>query len=440
MRISVIIPALNEGALIAGAVQAVQAQGPHEVIVVDGGSSDDTAAAAQAAGARVVAAPRGRASQMNAGARRASGDVLLFLHADVRLPGDGLMAVERALQRPRYVGGAFRLRLDTRRPLLRVIAWLSDLRTHVSSILMGDRAIFVRRSAFDALSGFRTLPLMEDVDFGHRLHRYGGVARLPLFVTASARRWEARGPIRTVVLMFCLVWLWEAGVSPERLTWLYPPVSTPGGGPAAGARDALVVFARAPRLGQVKTRLAAKLGDDAALDIYRSLGRRVAETCGDGSLVSLHRVLAFTPADAGEEMEGWLGGGWDLQAQAEGDLGRRMLTAFEESAARGARATVVIGTDCVAFGPGHIEAALAAARKVDVVLGPARDGGYWLIAMAHPAPEVFRDVPWGGDQVLTVTLDRAREAGLSVKLLETLPDVDRPEDLALAGLAVSSHA
>ncbi len=152
-RISVVIPAHNEGAIIAAAVAAVLAQSPHEVIVAPGESTDATAQLAERAGAQVVPSARGRARQMNAGAAAASGDVLLFLHADVRLPEGGLDAVRRVMADgagadPAVVGGAFRLRLDSPRWSLRAIAWLSNLRSEISRVQMGDRAIFVRGSVF----------------------------------------------------------------------------------------------------------------------------------------------------------------------------------------------------------------------------------------------------------------------------------------------------
>ncbi len=440
MRISVVIPAWNEGAIIGSTLEVLSAQSPDEVIVSDGGSDDATVAIARAAGARVVTASRGRAAQMNAGAAGAEGEVIVFLHADCRLPEHGLDRIRTAMADGRVVGGAFRLRLDTDRPLLRGVAALSNLRTALSSIVMGDRAIFVRATAFQALGGYRPLPLMEDVDLGHRLHRVGRMVRLREAVTASARRWEARGPLRTIVLMFGILWLWELGVSVKLLARLYPSQPSPGGQRAdrgVDRRAAVITFAKAPDEGRVKTRLAATIGDASAVAVYRELGARVAATCRALPGARFRRIVAFSPADARARTAAWLGDGFDWIPQADGDLGARLVAAFDAAFEDGATAACAIGTDCVGFGPEHLERALAIVGRgeADVAIGPATDGGYWTIALAAPRPELFAGVAWSTERVLDQTLERARRAGLRVRLLETLTDVDRVEDLAAAGLA-----
>lgn len=218
-RLSIVIPALDEAASIGGVVAGARAQAD-EVIVVDGGSADGTADRAAAAGAEVIGAPRGRASQMNAGADRASGDVLLFLHADVRLPpgaGDAVRAAVAAGAR----WGRFDVRLDSPRPALALVGAMMNLRSRLTSIATGDQAIFVDRALWQALDGFAPIPLMEDVEFCTRARRVARCACLRARVTVSARRWERRGVARTVVEM----WAWRAayalGVSPQRLHRLY---------------------------------------------------------------------------------------------------------------------------------------------------------------------------------------------------------------------------
>ncbi|MBI4575081.1 MAG: TIGR04283 family arsenosugar biosynthesis glycosyltransferase [Planctomycetes bacterium] len=227
--VSTVIPTWNEGAIIEDALRRLAEQGPDEVIVADGGSTDGTAERARAAGARVVQAPRGRAPQMNAGAARASGEVLLFLHADVRLPPGGLQAVRAAMARGRRVGGFFRIRFDSSAPFLGAVALASNLRSALTRVPAGDRAIFVRADAFRALGGYRPWALLEDLDLSRRLRGLGPVARLPSRVTASARRFERRGPVRTVLLMAWLYLVWSLGASTRDLARHYPPVPSPGG-------------------------------------------------------------------------------------------------------------------------------------------------------------------------------------------------------------------
>lgn len=191
--------------------------------MVDGGSDDGTArVAARFPPVRLLTGPRGRARQMNAGAREARGDVLLFLHADTRLPDGALAAIPTALDDPRAVGGRFDVQFDSPRPLLRTIACFMNLRSRVSGIATGDQALFVRRSVFEATGGYPDMPLMEDIELCRRLKRRGRLAALRLRVTTSARKWEREGAVRTMALMWALRFLYMVGVSPARLhRWYY---------------------------------------------------------------------------------------------------------------------------------------------------------------------------------------------------------------------------
>lgn len=222
-RLSIVVPALNEDARIGACLQAL---GPlrrrgAEVIVVDGGSTDGTVAAAQLLTDRVLQAPRGRASQMNAGAAQARADTLLFLHADTRLPDDALHAIETALVDPRTHWGRFDVQIEGRPVLLKTVAWLMNLRSRRNGIATGDQAIFVRRSAFFRVGGFPDQALMEDVELSRRLRRWSAPACLRLKVVTSGRRWERDGVWRTIALMWRLRWLYWTGTPPERLAELY---------------------------------------------------------------------------------------------------------------------------------------------------------------------------------------------------------------------------
>jgi len=190
---------------------------------VDGGSGDaTTAVAARFSRVRLLESPRGRARQMNAGARAARGEVFLFLHADTRLPDGALAAVEAAIKEPGVVGGRFDVRFDNPRAVFRMIAWFMNLRSRWSGISTGDQAIFVRREVFEAMDGYPEMPLMEDVELCRRLKRRGRQVAVRLAVTASARKWEREGALRTILLMWALRFLYMAGVAPERLhRWYY---------------------------------------------------------------------------------------------------------------------------------------------------------------------------------------------------------------------------
>jgi rSAM/selenodomain-associated transferase 2 len=221
--LSIVIPALDEAANLARVLPGLVAREPAaEVLVMDGGSADDSrAVVTRTPSVRWLPAPRGRARQMNAGARAAHGDVLLFLHADTVLPDGAGAAILAALTDPEVAGGRFDVRLDSRRPLLALVGWLMNRRSRLTGICTGDQGIFVRRTVFEALGGYPDIPLMEDVELTRRLKRHGRLVALPLRVVTSARKWEREGVVRTIVLMWGLRLLYALGVSPARLHRCY---------------------------------------------------------------------------------------------------------------------------------------------------------------------------------------------------------------------------
>jgi rSAM/selenodomain-associated transferase 2 len=213
---TVVIPALDEADQIAPAIASAAAAGT-EIIVVDGGSRDGTPERAAEAGARVLAAAPGRARQLETGARLAKGDTILFLHADTRLPRGWQAAARAALADPEVVGGAFRLRFETRSPALRLIEWGVRLRVALLRLPYGDQALFVRRSVLEAIGGVPQAPIMEDLDLVRALKRRGRLACLPLEVTTSARRYRAAGALRTVLRNLVAALAWGLGLPRERI-------------------------------------------------------------------------------------------------------------------------------------------------------------------------------------------------------------------------------
>jgi rSAM/selenodomain-associated transferase 2 len=221
--ISIIIPTLDEAAGIGAtlaALQPLRAAG-NEIVVVDGGSGDGTLDVAAPLADRVANAPQGRASQLNTGARLAASDVLLFLHADTRLPLRADHLVLDGLAGSGRAWGRFDVRIDGRHRLLWLVAWLMNQRSRWTGIATGDQAIFVRRDAFVTVGGFPALPLMEDVALSAALKRVSRPVCLHERVTTSGRRWEARGVIRTIALMWWLRLRYFFGTSPERLAEIY---------------------------------------------------------------------------------------------------------------------------------------------------------------------------------------------------------------------------
>jgi rSAM/selenodomain-associated transferase 2 len=221
--LSIVMPVLDEAAglpAVLAALQPLRARGV-ELIVVDGGSRDGTPAIAEALADRVIAAPRGRARQMNAGAALAQAPMLLFLHADTRLPEGADAQVARALAAgARW--GRFDVAIEGRSRWLPVVAALMNTRSRLSGIATGDQAMFVERACFERLGGFPDQPLMEDVELSQRLCRAAGrPACLRTRVRTSGRRWDQRGPWRTILLMWRLRWRYWRGASPQALAEAY---------------------------------------------------------------------------------------------------------------------------------------------------------------------------------------------------------------------------
>ncbi len=217
MRISVVIPALGEEAAIESAItSARRALDPCEVIVADGGSADRTRELAATAGATVVDAPGTRADAMNAGARAATGEAILFLHADTTLPARAGDGVRSALEHAD--GGAFSVRFDDRPRLIR---FASSIGRRFGRGVYGDQAIFVSRTAFDRVGGYGRLPIMEDIDFVQRVRSSGCFVVLPDLVTTSGRRHRAHGEVRTFVTVHSIKLLYRLGVPPARLARAY---------------------------------------------------------------------------------------------------------------------------------------------------------------------------------------------------------------------------
>ncbi len=223
MLISIIIPTLNEATTVRDLAESLAGlRGQFEVVVADGGSIDGTVTIANQCGIHVIKSNRGRGQQMNAGARAATGDVLLFLHADTRLPADALERLSALLSDPAVCGGNFSLIFDGRTWESRAMTMIYPL-LRLGGMCYGDSAIFVRRDVFERLGGYRDYPIFEDCDFYRRLRRAGRFVRLPQCATTSSRRFEGRF-IRTFALWSLMQVLYWLGVHPNRLDQLYRPL------------------------------------------------------------------------------------------------------------------------------------------------------------------------------------------------------------------------
>ena len=427
--VSIVIPVWQDRDALADLLAIVSSDRQAETIVV---VSRDEALRyrelqTQFESVRWVTAPRGRGAQMDAGAAVARGRWLLFLHADSRLPADWRDVLREADERPRVVGGAFRLALGSRDWRARILELAVRLRIAIFGLPYGDQALFVRRSVFEGIGGFHGLPLMEDVDFVRRLKRQGQLHFARAAVTTSVRRWVRHGWIRHSCRNLVLLARYMAGADPTVLARQYY-----GRKPAA-----IVVMARAPWTGG-KTRLHI---DEPAHGVLR---RALLEDTLDvaRSISAADLMIACEPADEVRRMRQLAGSECEVVGQSGASLGDRLIHAFDNAFRRGYRSVIIIGSDIPDLPERLLRSALASLDdgSDQVVLGPARDGGYYLIGLNRPQRHLFRGIDWSTGQVLRQTLERAVELDLPIVRLEEWDDVDDLGDLdtfAQSGLSAA---
>jgi rSAM/selenodomain-associated transferase 2 len=224
-KFSIIIPVINEEGVINSTIEHLEtlpASASMEIIVVDGDRSGKTIGVIRDKNVQTAAGEKGRGNQMNSGAAMAQGDIVIFLHADTRLPTNAFALMEAALSDPTCPGGAFDLNIASGRPIYRLIAKIASYRSRLTRIPYGDQAFFFRRAHFLAIGGFANIPLMEDVEIMRRIKKRGErIAIINRSVTTSPRRWEKEGILLCTLRNWLLIALYFSGVSPERLSRFY---------------------------------------------------------------------------------------------------------------------------------------------------------------------------------------------------------------------------
>ena len=428
-RLAIVVPTLDEEASLPGLLEDLSRLDA-DVVVCDGGSRDGTVSIAARHGARVVHAPRGRATQLRAGAEATDAPWLFFVHADCRLPGPARSALLSFLEHARVDQHAhFRFALAGPRPFHRFIEVGQRLRERLTGLAYGDQGLVVSREAYEDAGGYPEWRMLEDVGLLDALASSGRRVALGAALPTSPRRYDLEGGIRSWIRNFVVISRFRAGTPADVLAERYPrrPGRTsPTDAPRRGRRT-VVVFAKAPRPGAAKTRLAAAIGEEEAIAVYRRLGRDTVDAIRRGGH---DLVVCYDPPDEAAEREivSWLGAPLRTEPQRGADLGARMASALE-SALGSAEAACVVGTDIPGLGSAEVEAAFTALRDADVVLGPAEDGGYYLMALSEPRAELFEDIPWSTSEVLDRTVQRANAAGLTVAFLDPMRDVDTVGDV-----------
>jgi rSAM/selenodomain-associated transferase 2 len=418
-RLAIIIPVYRESQAIEPCLHHLsQCPGIElcEVIVVDG-DEGSTRTPLDLIPLRVTVSPSGRGTQLNAGARLATAPAMLFLHVDTVLPEEFVGRVLGALER--FPAGAFDLHIVTRNLITKLISVVGRLRSRLTRIPYGDQAQFIRKSVFDEIGGFPDEPIMEDVALMDRIRTAGHrITFLTPPARTSDRRWRADGAARGTVRNWRLMAAYRSGVSPVELVKHYRPQSE-AGRPMPGA-GRVIVFYRALRPGSVKTRLAANLGDEAALAMYEGMVMDLRSALGGAAELL---VPYIDDIDAGEDL---LGGGLPQLGAA---LEERMDSAFRDTFAAGAQRVVLIGSDIPGLGSMRVREALAALEAHDAVIGPSVGGGYYLIGFRREEyqPIFMHDQPGDAYQL---TVRAMTSSGITWAELPAMRDIDTERDLA----------
>lgn len=420
--LSVIIPVLNE----PGIMHTIDHLGEtlegisFEIIVVDGDPEGSTIRLCEDRCRTALSLP-GRGRQMNRGSDLARGEVLLFHHADTLLPPGGGKRIQKVILEGAEAG-TFRLSFRERGWDLELIAFMANIRNRFTREPFGDQSFFIRRKRFMELGPFKTMPVMEDVEYMKRLKK-NGVKVTPLSqpVQTSARRWKNQGILRTTLRNWTCQLLHGMGVSPWKTARIYSGKGKPAGD------SVMALMYRSPEKGKVKSRLAAGIGDQKALEMYRALldnARGVLyRAAGRDRAV---RPVLYLNGDKNQDIFNH-----EVWSQDEGDLGERMLRFFQLAFRKGAGKAILTGSDIPGIREEILLKGLNLLDHKDSVLGPARDGGYYCIGFNRDTllPECFQDIPWGTDHVLSRVREKLEDAGQNIGILPELTDIDDRQDL-----------
>jgi rSAM/selenodomain-associated transferase 1/rSAM/selenodomain-associated transferase 2 len=420
IKYSVIIPTLNEELFIAKNVELIRNANPEaEIIAADGGSDDETLTIAADKNVKIINCTKGRGIQLNDGAQSADGEILIFLHADTFLPQNAFELFEKYFEKEENKICRFKLGFDIENSLLNIYSRFSKYDSVLTRF--GDMCIAVRKNFYYNLGGYPNWNYFEDVEFLKNASKQTKIFTFPQNVVSSARTFTKYGLINQQIANGNSMLKYILGFRKfiEENRYYNRKMKTKSA--------SIIIFARYPIEGKVKSRLASTIGNRHAKEFYKMISEKIIN---ETKLIRNSYKYVFCSEKAEKEMvKKWLGRSFLYSYQEGNDLGERMTNAFRKVFSHGAKKAIIIGTDIPDLSSEIIKKAIKKLDKTDLVIGPSKDGGYYLLGMKKFSPALFKDIEYGTSNVLAETISKAEKLNLTYFTLELLQDIDTEEDL-----------